>query len=114
MSKAENPIVTLKLLCDVLDDFSALIKNLSATSKKHNMALSDVRNFTISNPQSLRAIISALGEKKSGPFMITLVDIIDLQDGLRNFMNYDSAQLADFAEKLESTVTKFKEMLREL
>ena len=49
--------------------------------------------------------------EKLGQTIIAMGGIQKLGDGLRNFTNYDTKELAEFAANLEDLVKKFEEAL---
>ena len=104
-------VAKLKALCDFLKNFSIFVQNLNETSIKHNMPLHEIKNFGSFNQNSLEVLTESMTPEKLGQTIIAMGGIQKLGDGLRNFTNYDTKELAEFAANLEDLVKKFEEAL---
>ena len=110
MSDKSQIVTRLKMLRDVLNDFSSLVENLNATTEKHGLPLNEIKNFELSKTDSIK-ILATLPPEKLALLMGVAIDIASMKEGLSQFMNYNADQLADFNKHLKTAIEKFDSML---
>ena len=113
MSESHDLISVLRLLRDVLNDYTILIKRLSKTSEKHNIALHRITNLNVSQ-ESIKPMIDATNPTKVGYLIKALQDLANVKNGMKEFMTYDSGQLEDLGIKLASATKNLDKVLRGL
>ena len=114
MPEEQNLIPTLKVMRDVLSDFSKLVENLNIAAEKHGIPISEIQNFNLSSTDSLQVLVKALPSEKIGLLVGVSTKLVSMQYCLTNLMNHDAQQLQDFNAQLKTTIEKFDKVLEGL
>ena len=110
----QDPIATLKLLRDVVDGFSNLTESLGNAAGQHNVELNQIKSFFANNPSALASIRDATSPEKLGLLVDLMIDFQNVQPGMSNFMDQDSAELKALGKTLRKLTLKFDDLLEGL
>ena len=114
MSDEDKSITALRILRDVLSNFSNLVESVNHTAKRYDLSLSEIKNFNLSKPASLKTLFASLPPEKLGLLIDVAADMDDMKEGMTQFLNYDADQLDGFEKRLKNVMEKFDKVLEDL
>lgn len=103
---------SISAIRDMLIIFRRLIVDINEISNKYKTSPS---NFGTSMfpPDLMAKATSAMPPERLGFFMSAMFEAASLTDGLQNFMSYDTHQMTDLREKMDSALKKLDKVLEE-
>lgn len=113
-NQPSNVISFLKLIRDLLNEFTNLVENWRNITQKHGMTLRDVSGFGLAKPESIQELIKTLPPDKLGLFLMVISEIMLMENELKQFTTYDAAQLQKFHERLRGVIEKLDKIVEGL
>ena len=113
MVESEKSIVVLKIVRDVMYDFSVLIENMLKAKEKYGIGYDEVKGVNFSDPSSLLGLTKSLPNEKLGMLVGVVAELMGIQSNFQDFVKFDEKQLDAFQKQLKSIVGKFDKVLGE-
>jgi len=113
MVESEKAIVILKILRDVMNDFSILIENMLKAKEKYGIGYDEVKGVNFSDPASLQELTRSLPNEKLGMLVGVVAELMTIQSDFQDFVKFDEKQLVAFHKQLKSIIGNFDKVLEE-
>jgi len=113
MVESEKAIVILKILRDVMNDFSILIENMLKAKEKYGIGYDEIKEVNFSDPNSLKELTKSLPNEKLGMLVGVVAELMGIQTDFQDFVKFDEKQLDNFHRQLKSIVRNFDKVLEE-
>ena len=107
----QNVILILKVLRDIMKDFSVVVENMLKVDERYGVKLSELHKVNFTDTNSLQQLTKALPPENLGLLIGVVTELLGIQDDFRDFANYDEKKLGDFSQKLKSITEKFDKVL---
>ena len=100
-------IIRLRATCDLLKDFSTLMKHFNQISKKYDISLNEIKNLNSFEQNSLRELIESLPPKKLDLVIRAMTKIKAFRHNTGNFTEHTPEELDEFVDKLELLIKEY-------